>query len=116
YLWFSGRADDLIKVSGLWVAPLEVEACLMSHPAVMLAAVVGADEDGLTKVKAFVVVREAERSRINSIEERTAFAHELQEWVKARLSKHKYPRWIVFRDDLPKNDRGKVDKKALKAE
>jgi benzoate-CoA ligase family protein len=114
YLWFSGRADDLIKVSGLWVAPLEVESCLMEHADVTLAAVVGAEDAGLTKPKAYVVVREHARERVRTPAGQEALAAELQAYVKDRLSKHKYPRWIVFADDLPKNDRGKVDKKALR--
>ena len=114
YLWFSGRADDLLKVGGIWVAPMEVEGCLAAHPAVALAAVIGASDEGLVKPKAFITVREAERARVADDESRRALAAELQAWVKARLSKYKYPRWIVFVDDLPKNDRGKVDKKALK--
>ena len=58
YLWFEGRADDLLKVGGIWVAPVEVEECLMQHPAVSLAAVIGVEEgEGLVKPKAFVVVR-----------------------------------------------------------
>jgi benzoate-CoA ligase family protein len=109
YLYFSGRADDLLKVGGIWCAPVEVEDCLMHHPAVSLAAVIGAEEEGLVKPKAFVVLREEAR-----VEDAVALAEALKEWVKARLSKHKYPRWVVFVDDVPKNDRGKVDKKTLK--
>jgi benzoate-CoA ligase family protein len=109
YLYFSGRADDLLKVSGVWVAPLEVEECLAKHAAVSLAAVIGAEEDGLTKVKAFVVLRPEDRPT-----DLQKLADELKEHVKSSLSKHKYPRWIVFVDDVPKNDRGKVDKKVLK--
>jgi len=112
YLWFSGRADDLLKVSGVWVAPLEVEECLASHPAVSLACVIGAEDDGLVKVKAFVVLREEARASAEASLER--LAEELRGHVKDRLSKHKYPRFIVFVDDVPKNDRGKVDKKTLK--
>jgi benzoate-CoA ligase family protein len=108
YIWFSGRADDLFKVGGVFVAPLEVEECLLQHAAVALAAVVPAEDDGLTKPKAYVVLREG-------VSRRNGLAEELQDHVKSRLAKHKYPRWIVFVDDLPRNDRGKVDKKALKA-
>ena len=110
YLWFSGRADDLLKVGGLWVAPLEVEECLVKHPAVAMAAVIGADDGGLSKPKAYVVVREAAKKRPAA-----EIAAELQAHVKDKLAKHKYPRWIVIVDDLPRNDRGKVDKKALRA-
>ena len=110
YLWFGGRADDLLKVSGLWVSPLEVEECLVAHPDVTMAAVIGADDGGLVKPKAYVVVRETAKSR-SAVE----IATELQTFVKDKLAKHKYPRWIVIVDDLPRNDRGKVDKKALRA-
>lgn len=113
YLWFSGRADDLLKVSGQWVAPLEVEQCLMAHPDVALAAVIGIEELGLTKPKAFVVVKEASKERIAREPARTRLRLELQAHIRTHLSKHKYPRSIVFIDDLPKNDRGKVDRKAL---
>ncbi|MCU0656868.1 MAG: benzoate-CoA ligase family protein [Polyangiaceae bacterium] len=109
YLWFAGRADELLKVSGLWVSPTEVEECLMQHPDVALAAVVGALDEGLLKPKAFVVPREGAGQRGD------ALVAELQQHVKSRLSKHKYPRWIELVDDLPKNDRGKVDRKALKS-
>lgn len=108
YLWFAGRADDLFKVSGIFVAPLEVEDCLMRHPAVSLAAVIPASEDGLVKPKAFVVLRPERAGDAGD-----ALAAELAEHVKRELSKHKYPRWVEFVDDLPKNDRGKVDRKAL---
>jgi benzoate-CoA ligase family protein len=108
YLWFSGRADDLFKVGGIFVAPREVEDCLLSHPAVSVVAVIPGDEAGLIKPKAVVVVRPEARDRVGP-----ALADELKAHVQARLSKHKYPRWVVFVDDLPKNDRGKVDKKLL---
>ncbi|AUX41018.1 4-hydroxybenzoate--CoA ligase [Sorangium cellulosum] len=114
YLWFSGRADDLLKVGGVWVAPVEVEECLAEHPAVTLAAVIGAEEAGLVKPKAFVVVRDDARARVATEEGQAALADELKAFVKERLSKHKYPRWVAFVDDLPRNDRGKVDRKVLR--
>ena len=107
YLWFVGRTDELLKVSGLWVSPLEVEECLLQHPDVALAAVVGAHDEGLLKPKAFVSLRPGV--------DREGVEARLQAHVKERLTKHKYPRWIEVVDDLPKNDRGKVDKKLLKA-
>ncbi len=113
YLWFSGRADDLFKVSGVWVAPLQVEECLMQHAAVSLAAVIPVEDEGLTKPKAFVVVRETARGRLATPEARAGLREELEAHVKSRLHKHKYPRWIVFLDEMPKNDRGKVDRKLL---
>jgi benzoate-CoA ligase family protein len=114
YYWFSGRADDLFKVSGIWVAPLEVEECLLRHRAVAMAAVIPVQREGLTLPKAFVVVRESARGRALTDEDRSELATELKEHVQAMLSKHKYPREVVFVDDLPKNDRGKVDRKLLK--
>jgi benzoate-CoA ligase family protein len=109
YLYFGGRADELLKVSGLWVSPLEVEECLMQHPAVAHAAVIGVEDEGLVKPKAFVVLR----AGITTSE--SDLIGELQDHVKARLAKHKYPRFIELVADLPKNDRGKVDRKALRA-
>jgi benzoate-CoA ligase family protein len=108
YLTFAGRADELLKVSGLWVAPVEVEECLMRHEAVLHAAVIGVEEEGLLKTKAFVVLRSGTRAG-------GELGAELQEFVKARLAKHKYPRIVEFVDDLPRNDRGKVDRKVLRA-
>lgn len=108
YLYFDGRADDLLKVSGIFVSPLEVEECLMQHSSVSMAAVIGANDEGLLKPKAFVVLKP----------EQTASAEQLRAALKAhvkeRLAKHKYPRFIVFVDELPKNDRGKIDRKLLK--
>jgi len=114
YLWFSGRADDLFKVGGIWVAPLEVEDCLMGHPAVALAAVVPVDIDGLTKPKAFVVPKPDHRSALGDETARTSLIDALQAHCQTRLSKHKYPRVVEVVADLPKNDRGKVDKKQLR--
>ena len=108
YLWFSGRADDLFKVGGIFVAPREVEDCLLGHDAVSQAAVIPADDNGLTKPKALVVLRPEARAR-----DRRQLADELKAHVQSRLTKHKYPRWVIFVDELPKNDRGKVDKKLL---
>jgi len=108
YLYFAGRADELLKVSGLWVSPVEVEECLMKHHAVQLAAVIGVEEDGLLKTKAFVVLRQTHAAS-------DALAAELQSFAKERMAKHKYPRIVEFVTDVPKNDRGKVDRKALRA-
>ncbi len=108
YLYFAGRADELLKVSGLWVSPVEVEECLSKHEAVALVAVIGVEEGGLQKTKAFIVLRQGHAP---SAELSTA----LQEFAKERMAKHKYPRVIEFVDDVPKNDRGKVDRKALRA-
>jgi acyl-coenzyme A synthetase/AMP-(fatty) acid ligase len=108
YLYFAGRADELLKVSGLWVAPVEVEDCLMKHEAVQLAAVIGVEDEGLMKPKAFIVLRAGFSATV-------VLGEELKEFVKARLLPHKYPRLVEFVDDVPKNDRGKVDRRALRA-
>jgi acyl-coenzyme A synthetase/AMP-(fatty) acid ligase len=101
YFWYRGRVDDLIKVGGIWVAPAEIEHCLIAHPKVVECAVVGAQQNGLTLTRAFVVVREP-------VDERS-----LQDFVRARLSPHKVPREVRFVDDLPKTPSGKLDRKAL---
>jgi benzoate-CoA ligase family protein len=108
YLTFQGRADDLFKVGGIFVAPREVEDCLLGHPAVSACAVIPAEDQGLTKPKAIIELRPDAEKR-----DRAALATELKAHVQGKLSKHKYPRWVIFVDDLPKNDRGKVDKKLL---
>jgi acyl-coenzyme A synthetase/AMP-(fatty) acid ligase len=101
----------LFKVGGVFVAPLEIEECLLQHEAVALAAVIPAEEAGLVKPKAFVTLRDG--TSCDDDRARDAMCRALQEHVKHKLSKHKYPRWVVFVDDLPKNDRGKIDRKAL---
>jgi benzoate-CoA ligase family protein len=108
YLYFAGRADDLLKVGGQWVAPTQVEECLLGHVGVAACAVIGIEEEGLVKTKAFVVLRAGHAKS-------AALGVELQEHVRAKLAQYKYPRVVEFVDDLPKNDRGKVDKKALRA-
>ena len=108
YLWFSGRADDLFKVGGVFVAPREVEDCLLGHASVSQCAVIPGDDSGLTKPKAIVVLRPDARD-----DDKKRLRDELKAHVQAKLTKHKYPRWVVFVDELPKNDRGKVDKKLL---
>jgi acyl-coenzyme A synthetase/AMP-(fatty) acid ligase len=108
-LWFSGRADDLFKASGIFVAPLEVEERLLGHAAVGMAAVIPAEADGLVKPKAFVVLRPERRGDVGD-----ELAAELREHCRAGLSPHKVPRWIIFVDELPKNDRGKIDRRALR--
>jgi benzoate-CoA ligase family protein len=110
YYFYEGRSDDLLKVSGIWTSPLEIENCLLEHPAIAEACVVGReDEEGLVKPYAFVVLH---ADRVES----AALRGELKDWVKARLAPHKYPRWFECRAALPKNDRGKVARKELKAE
>ena len=112
YLYIAGRADDLLKVGGVFVAPLEVEECIMTHPAVSSCAVIAGTEDDLVKPKAVVCVRPEFRAVLQGVG-RTALAADIKAHVQARLSKYKYPRWVVFVDELPKNDRDKIDRRAL---
>jgi benzoate-CoA ligase family protein len=108
FYWYMGRADDLLRVSGHWVAPAEVEAALAAHPAVVEAAVVGReDEDGLVKPKAFVVLRDGHAPS-------EALAAELKAHVKASIAPFKYPRWIEFRAGLPKTATGKIQRYKLR--
>jgi acyl-coenzyme A synthetase/AMP-(fatty) acid ligase len=123
YYWYHGRTDDMLKVSGIFVAPAEIENCLLQHEAVLECAVVGNEAgDGLIKPKAFVVLREefaAARGTSPTVREGASpsddeLASELKEFVKSHLAVYKYPRWIEFVPSLPKNDRGKIDRKKLK--
>ncbi|MBI4565395.1 MAG: benzoate-CoA ligase family protein [Planctomycetes bacterium] len=108
YYWYEGRVDDLLKVGGIFVSPIEVENCLLQHSAVLEAAVVGyTDEQGLTKPKAYVVPRPGRTPG-------ASLAEDVQNYVKERLAAYKYPRKIEFVDSLPKTDRGKIDRKKLK--
>ncbi len=105
-----GRQDDMLKVSGMYVSPFEVEAALCSHPDVLEAAVVGwNDEQKLVKPKAFVVLKSPEKAT-------DALMRELQDHVKQKLAPYKYPRWIEFRKDLPKTATGKIQRFRLRAE
>ena len=102
---YSGRTDDMLKVSGIWVSPFEVEATLVQHPAVLEAAVIGVpDGEGLVKTMAFVVLKNGGR----------ATDAELKAFVKERLAPYKYPRAIVFVDELPKTATGKVQRFKLR--
>ena len=105
---YCGRSDEMLKVSGLWVSPMEVESALISHEAVLEAAVVGAlDENELVKPKAFVVVKPG-------VPQGSELAGELKEFVKNRLAPYKYPRWIEFVDELPKTATGKIRRNVLR--
>jgi benzoate-CoA ligase len=107
YYWYHGRTDAMLKVSGVFVAPAEIENCLLQHAAVRECAVVGHEVgNGLVKPKAFIVLHEG---YVASEE----LAAEIKEFVKTQLALYKYPRWIEFTASLPKNDRGKIDRKEL---
>lgn len=108
FFWFKGRSDDMLRVSGHWVSPADVEAALIEHPAVLEAAVVGhADTDELVKPKAFVVLREG-------VAASTALADELKAHVKEQLAPYCYPRWIEFCGSLPKTATGKIQRYKLR--
>jgi benzoate-CoA ligase len=109
YYWYHGRTDDMLKVSGVFVAPAEIENCLLQHTAILECAVVGHEsDDGLVKPKAFVVLREG-------FDGSDELVDEIKQFVKSRIAVYKYPRWVQFVSSLPKNDRGKIDRKQLKA-
>ena len=105
---YEGRSDDMLKVSGQWVSPAEVESALMAHPAVLECGVVGVrDRDDLLKPKAFVVLRQGQSGN-------DALVGELKQFVKDRITPYKYPRWIEFVDDLPKTVTGKIQRFKLR--
>lgn len=108
YFWYAGRADDMMKVSGQAVWPADVEALLQEHPAVLESGVVGySDEDGLTKPRAYVVLKDGRRPS-------PELARELQEFVKSHAAPHKYPRSVVFVESLPKTATGKIKRFELR--
>ncbi len=105
FFTYHGRADDLLKVGGIWVAPSEIEHCLIGHPDVVECGVVGHESDGLVRARAYVVLREGAAGD----------ADRLREYVGARLSGHKRPHEIVFVGELPRTSNGKLDRRALRA-
>jgi benzoate-CoA ligase len=108
YYTYGGRSDDMLKVSGMYVSPFEVEAALVTHPDVLEAAVVGApDEQDLIKPKAYVVLRPGVRAD-------PGLADMLKQHVKDRLAPYKYPRWIEFTSELPKTATGKIQRFKLR--
>jgi 4-hydroxybenzoate-CoA ligase len=107
--YYCGRTDDMFKVSGIWVSPFEVESALVSHPAVLEAAVVGAEDiDGLLKPKAFVVLKDGRTAD-------DALFEDLKAHVKAQAGAWKYPRWIEQLAELPKTATGKIQRFKLRA-
>lgn len=109
YYCYSGRSDDMLKVSGQYVSPIEIENVLIEHPAVLECAVVGkTDAQGLTKTSAYVVLSRGQA-------ETPALAEELKGFVKGKLAPHKYPRDILFVTELPKTATGKIQRFKLRA-
>ena len=108
YYTYGGRSDDMLKVSGMYVSPFEVEAALASHPDVLEAAVIGkADEQRLIKPKAFVVLKPG-------VQAGDALAETLKQHVKHTLAPFKYPRWVEFIAELPKTATGKIQRFKLR--
>jgi benzoate-CoA ligase len=108
YYWCDGRGDDMLKVGGIWVSPVEVERTVTEHEAVLECAVVGAfDKDHLVKPKVYVVLKDPSRAG-------ETLAREIQDFVKERLAKYKYPRWVEFVTELPKSATGKIQRFKLR--
>jgi benzoate-CoA ligase family protein len=108
FLWYAGRGDDMLKVGGIWVSPVEVENALVEHPAVLEVGVVGKeDHDRLMKPQAYVVCAPGYTGS-------PELAVELQEFVRARLAEYKRPRWVEFVSDLPKTGTGKTQRYKLR--
>ena len=108
FYWYGGRSDDMLKVSGVWVSPVEMENVLMEHPAVLEAAVVGREDgDKLLKPHAFIVLRGHGRGS-------PELAREMEEFVVARLAVYKRPRWVDFVAELPKTATGKIQRFKLR--
>ncbi len=105
YYTYAGRNDDMLKVSGIYVSPFEVESTLVQHPAILEAAVIGkVDADGLTKTKAFIVLKAGQ-----SLAE-----EDIKVFVKERLAPYKYPRFVEFVTELPKTATGKIQRFRLR--
>jgi benzoate-CoA ligase family protein len=107
FYWYEGRSDDMIKVSGLWVSPIEIESALLEHPAVTESAVVGMEVDGFTRIKAFVIPKKDAPTG-------EPLVVELQEHCKSRLQRFQYPHVIEFVDELPKTVTGKIQRYKLR--
>jgi benzoate-CoA ligase len=108
YFWYDGRGDDMLKVGGIWVSPIEVEATLIQHEAVLEAAVVGQeDDDRLVKPRAYVVLKDPGRAS-------ETLAGELRAFVKDKIAPYKHPRWIDFVPELPKTATGKIQRFKLR--
>ncbi|HMZ23266.1 MAG TPA: benzoate-CoA ligase family protein, partial [Blastocatellia bacterium] len=108
FYWHTGRSDDMLKVGGLWVSPVEVESALLSHPAVLECAVVGLpDAQQMTKPKAFIRLREGYAPG-------TALLRDLLRHCGEKLPAHKCPRWVDFVEELPRTATGKVQRYRLR--
>ena len=108
YYYYQGRSDDMLKVGGIWVSPVEVENAVMEMPEVLECAVVGHhDEQGLVKPKAFIVLKSGQRGD-------DALTRRIQDHIKHRLAPYKYPRWVEYLPELPKTSTGKIQRHKLR--
>jgi benzoate-CoA ligase len=106
FYWYEGRSDDMIKVSGLWASPIEIESVLLEHPAVAESAVVGVEVEGFTRIKAFVIAKGESGG--------DQLVAELQEHCKSKLQRYQYPHMIEFVTELPKTVTGKIQRYKLR--
>ena len=108
YYWHGGRSDDMLKVGGIWVSPVEVEGALIGHPGVVECAVVGAtDKDELVKPLAYVVLKDGFDASAETAQALIAYCTDA-------LAQYKRPRWIEFVDELPKTATGKIQRFQLR--
>jgi len=108
YYWYEGRADDMIKIGGEWISPIEMENALIEHAAVSEAAVVAINIEQVMRIRAAVVL-------VTEVEDQAALTCELQEWCKDRLQRYKYPHIVDYFEELPKTATGKVQRFRLRA-
>ena len=108
YFWYVGRSDDMLKVKGMWVSPVEIESALIAHPAVQEAAVIGrSDENQLIRPAAYITLKNGERPAPELVEE-------LKKFLSERLAPYKCPQWIAFVQELPKTATGKIQRYKLR--
>jgi benzoate-CoA ligase len=110
FYWYEGRVDDMIKVGGLWVSPIEIENVLMEHAAVLEAGVVGVEVEGFMKIRAHVIPR----SGLTLDQQGEGLVTELQNLCKERLQRYQFPHIVRFEQDLPKTMTGKIQRFVLR--
>jgi benzoate-CoA ligase len=107
FYWYKGRADDMVKIGGEWVSPIEIENVLLEHPAVLDVAITGCRVDDLTRIRALIVP-------VPGHDNAAGLAAELQAWCKSRLQRYQYPHHIEFVDHLPRTAIGKIERFRLR--
>jgi acyl-coenzyme A synthetase/AMP-(fatty) acid ligase len=103
YYVYEGRVDDMFKVGGLWVSPADMESCLMAHEAVSEAAVVGVTADDVSRIMAFVILRDGYSAS-------DTLTEDFRQWCKGRLRRYEYPHFVEFVEDFPRTVTGKVQR------